>query len=325
MATYDFVRARYYTPGGCPSPRAIVLHMAEGGGTVGWLTHPTNDNSSTFVIEYSGRVVQMVEDGDAAHSLHWDTSHWTASTCGGIFDDKWAKDLLGAAGTADPNGYLIAIEMEGFAKDGPNPAQVKALISLIADLRHRMPSLRGLLGHRDFMGYKACPGCHVFDKVAHGRWPDEETSMGLPLYQYKPAPGFATVKGDGQMHAAIQLADRELIWIVAGVSKPIIGEAVVGVDPSFTGLPVWVIGADDSTELAAFLKRDVDFTPAPPVVDTTSAAKIADLESQVSELIAQSVAANSRVTTLSAEVSVLRAVKVLAVSAAVAIDKLPRS
>jgi hypothetical protein len=166
--TYPFVQARYFTRGGMVQPRAIVLHMAEGGGTVEWLTHPTSDNSSHFVIEYSGRVVQMVADGDADHSLH------TARPSGppgpgdcGMFSLDIARDLLGD-GIYDPNAYLIAVEIEGYAAAGPNPAQTVALRNLIDDLLGRHPSLRGLLGHRDFQNYKACPGCHVFDKFGHG-------------------------------------------------------------------------------------------------------------------------------------------------------------
>lgn len=165
--TYPFVQAKWFTPGGMKQPRAIVIHMAEGAGTVSWLTHPTNDNSSHFVIELSGRIVQMVRDADASHSLHWDTAHWSASTCGGTFDAAVARTLLGD-GASDPNAYIFAVECEGFASSGPNTDQVASLRKLIADLRTRHPSLRGLLGHRDFQGYKACPGCHVFDKFTHG-------------------------------------------------------------------------------------------------------------------------------------------------------------
>lgn len=167
--SYPFVQAKWFTPGGMKEPRAIVLHMAEGGGTVDWLTHPPNDNSSHFVVEYSGRVVQMVRDGDADHSLHWDTANWSASTCGGTFASAVARRLLGD-GVDDPNAHLFAVECEGTAAAGPNDKQRVSLRALIADLVNRHPTLRGLLGHRDFQGYKACPGCHVFDTFKHGEW-----------------------------------------------------------------------------------------------------------------------------------------------------------
>lgn len=176
--TYPFVAAAHFTRGGMEQPRAIVIHMAEGTGTVSWLTHPytivngvkkPQDNSSHYVIETSGRIVQMVHDADAAHSLHWDTAHWSASTCGGTFDDDVARALLGS-GSSDPNAYLFAIECEGHAADGPNAKQFQSLHALIADLRDRHPSLRGLLGHRDFQGYKGCPGCKVFNVLQHGKF-----------------------------------------------------------------------------------------------------------------------------------------------------------
>jgi hypothetical protein len=157
--TYPFVQAQYFTAGGMVQPRAVVIHMAEGGGTVSWLTHPSNNNSSHFVVEYSGRVVQMVRDGDASHSLHIEPrTDWPSTGADfGTFGFGHAKAVL-LAGASNPNAYIFAVEVEGFASSGPNPSQVAGLKALIADLRARHPSIRGLLGHRDFMAYKACPG-----------------------------------------------------------------------------------------------------------------------------------------------------------------------
>ncbi|MES2210976.1 MAG: peptidoglycan recognition family protein [Chloroflexota bacterium] len=160
--TYPFVAAKYFTAGGMTEPHAVVVHMAEGGGTVSWLTHPTNDNSSHFVIEYSGRIVQMVKDADASHSLRvaFDADTNDAPDFG-IYSAKVGQAVLGTDGWADPNRYLFAVELEGFAAAGPNADQVKSLTALIADLRGRHPSIKGLLGHRDFQDYKACPGGKV--------------------------------------------------------------------------------------------------------------------------------------------------------------------
>ena len=49
--------------------RAITIHMAEGGGTVSWLTR-NDGNSSHYVVEYDGEVVQMVAEGRAAGSMN---------------------------------------------------------------------------------------------------------------------------------------------------------------------------------------------------------------------------------------------------------------
>lgn len=156
--SYPFVAAKYYTPGGMVEPRAIAIHFAEGGGTVSWLTHPTNDNSSHFVIEYSGRVVQMVRDADASHSLHVDRPSGPPSAGDfGTYSLDAAKACLGA-GIADPCAYIFAVEIEGYAATAPNAAQATSLGALVHDLRARHRSLRGLLGHRDFQNYKVCPG-----------------------------------------------------------------------------------------------------------------------------------------------------------------------
>src|SRR3972149_6354184 len=59
--TYPFVSS--HVDGGlAKGPRlAIVWHMAEGGGTVGYLSRANpNDISCHFVIESTGRIVQML-------------------------------------------------------------------------------------------------------------------------------------------------------------------------------------------------------------------------------------------------------------------------
>lgn len=185
---YPFVVAKYFTAGAMTQPRAVVIHMAEGGGTVLWLTHPTNNNSSHFVVEYSGRVVQMVRDTDASHSLHVDRPYGQPGTGDyGIYSLDTAKAVLGT-GIANPNAYIFAVEVEGFAASGPNDAQTASLKALIADLRKRYPSIAGNLGHRDFQNYKPCPGGRISWLVlgGHGRYaasptPASEEDMALTL------------------------------------------------------------------------------------------------------------------------------------------------
>ena len=60
----------------------------------------------------------------------------------------------------DPNSAVISVEIEGFAAKGPNIDQRNSLASLVADVRSRYPGM-GLLGHRDFADYKACPGAFI--------------------------------------------------------------------------------------------------------------------------------------------------------------------
>lgn len=160
--SYPFVQAMYHGPAGSfRELRAVTVHMAEGGGTVSWLTHPSNANSSHFVIEYSGRIVQMVRDDEYDYSLHIARPYGPPGPGDyGIYSLDVAKAVLGD-GIGDPNRYMYAVELEGFAAAGPNAAQVASLAALIADLRGRYPSLRGNLAHRDFQSYKDCPGGHI--------------------------------------------------------------------------------------------------------------------------------------------------------------------
>lgn len=155
IVSYDFVQARWYTAGAIREYRAIVVHMAEGGGTVGYLAKVDRDVSASHVIEYSGRIVQMVKDGDASHGQYTSPEPYTTASFG-IYSSSIGKAVLGD-GWADVNRYVFAVEIEGFRATGPNAVQVASLKALVADLRARHPSLRGLLGHRDIQD-KACPG-----------------------------------------------------------------------------------------------------------------------------------------------------------------------
>jgi hypothetical protein len=170
-------------PGGISDIRAICIHMAQGGGTVSHLTHK-DGNSSHYVVEYSGRVVQMVRE-----------AHWAGSINPKLIrkDEDPTFSFLGASVTFgrdtvlatigknpanDPNRFVIAIEIEGFARKapekgesgfhplanprgGPNRKQRVALAALVADIRKRRNKPYPCLGHRDFQNYKACPGRRI--------------------------------------------------------------------------------------------------------------------------------------------------------------------
>jgi hypothetical protein len=135
--------------------------MAEGGGTVSWLTR-NDGNSSHYVVEYDGDVVQMVPEAMAAGSMNPKLTRSTndaafvylGSAC--RYGISALKAVLGAY-YADPNAVVIAIEVEGFAAVGPNAHQRAALARLVKDIRRRRGAL-GTLGHRDQQAYKACPG-----------------------------------------------------------------------------------------------------------------------------------------------------------------------
>lgn len=156
-----FVAAESWSRGTVPI-RGITIHMAEGGGTVSWLTR-VDGNSSHYVVEYDGDVVQMVRESQAAGSMNPKLTRTTDDPAYTSFQGESVKMgrtalnyILGGYAT-NPNAAVIAIEVEGFAAQGPNTAQRKALVRLIRDIRSRRGAL-GVLGHRDQQSYKACPG-----------------------------------------------------------------------------------------------------------------------------------------------------------------------
>ena len=89
--------------------------------------------------------------------------------------------------------------------------------------------------------------------------PEEPEVPALVIEKAQAASGVATVKGGGK-HAAVQVADREYIFLEPGTTKRVMGQGVLV--PPLDENPgdrsnVWLIG----DELAVFLKMDVDYTP----------------------------------------------------------------
>jgi len=153
--SYPFVHARYdYGPRAGPA-LAFVVHMAEGGGTVGYLSRdPARGVSVHFVIEYSGRIVQMLSEDHASGSINPNDLRTTDDEA--VYGATVGKAVMGSW-WSNPNAACLSVEIEGYAVNGPSDAQVIGLQALVADLRSRYPKI-GLLGHRDFQDYKACPG-----------------------------------------------------------------------------------------------------------------------------------------------------------------------
>jgi hypothetical protein len=247
--------------------RAIVIHMAEGGNTVSWLTRDDN-NSSHYVVEYDGEIVQMVNEARAAGSLKASSLRTTNDppfTYLGervIYGATAAKAALGAF-WSNPNAAVIAIEVEGFASTGPNGKQRASLDRLVADIRSRRGPIP-VLGHRDFQNYKACPGKHIPwpDYGGHAvRTAEEDIIVAPPLIVTKPepAPGWATIL-PGDPHAAIQIADRDLFWLLPGTRVRVAFKGVL--ETPWAGHPSGVVyGIGD--QLAVLLKEDVVFDPDP--------------------------------------------------------------
>lgn len=155
MAAYPFVQAAYdYGPRRGPV-LALVVHMAEGGGTVGYLSRRNPRGVSVhYVIERRGRIVQMLRETRAAGSLNPRRIRRTEGPP--PYGASVARAVMGVW-WQNPNAATLSLEIEGFARLGPNPLQAAALQRLVADLRRRYPRIE-LLAHRDFADYKACPG-----------------------------------------------------------------------------------------------------------------------------------------------------------------------
>lgn len=156
--TYPFVQAHNdYGPRKGPV-RAFLIHMAEGGGTVGYLSRPNPRGVSVhYVIERDGRIVQMLKESHASGSVN--PNDIRTSNGPAPYGATAAKAVMGSW-WKDPNSAVISLEIEGYASKGPNIVQRNSLASLVADVRSRYPSM-GLLGHRDFADYKACPGAYI--------------------------------------------------------------------------------------------------------------------------------------------------------------------
>jgi hypothetical protein len=188
--TYPFVQA-FHDLGKAKGPRlAFVVHMAEGGGTVGYLAKRNpNGVSVHYVIERSGRIVQMLRE-DHMHASINTRDIRTSDDPDGFYGKTARTAVMGTwgtinQGTSGPNHASIAVEIEGVAKDGPNADQTAALARLYRDLQSRHPGIRSL-GHRDFADYKACPGRKVAWDLVGGHGTEGAAMPGLDL---RPIPG----------------------------------------------------------------------------------------------------------------------------------------
>jgi len=266
--TYPFVAARWFTPGAITEYRAIVVHMAEGGGTVKYLTTVTRDVSASHVIEYSGRIVQMVKDGDASHCQHVSPEPYTSENYG-IYSSLTGRAVLGADGWADVNRYVFAVELEGFRAKGPNAAQKVALKALVADLRKRFPSIRGLLGHRDVQD-KSCPGALIpwAEIGGHGYIEEDEVITAIKGEDWKP-----TVT-NGQSNGVYRATPDRSASIVARLPAGTVIRTIAEVKADGNDWRLSMIGTDP----AYFLRADL--VPLVPGGDPAVNAQLTDYLNQ---------------------------------------------
>jgi hypothetical protein len=221
---YRYVQAEYdYGPRRGAPVLAFVIHMAEGGGTVGYLAKPNpNKVSVHYVVERSGRVVQMLGEDRVSGSIN---PRDIRTSNGPHPYGAETRRLVMGAWDADPNRAIITVEVEGYARAGPDPIQATALRKLVEDVRSRFPRI-GLLGHRDFADYKACPGAHIAwaDLGGHGPW-----EADMPGLRTRPAPGPQT-HGTARLAAGIEvirLEDRARITVPRATVRIATGPFIV--------------------------------------------------------------------------------------------------
>lgn len=206
-ATYPFVKAGAPDYGARKGPAlGLMLHMAEGGGTVGYLSRkPPRGVSVHAVCDVRGIVTQMLPWERASGSLN----PADRSTDKAYFGQQHLMDVLGSWWT-DPNSAVLSMEIEGFAAKGPTKAQVDAAIAWGLDMRDRFPTLRGALGHADQTNTKGCPGTTaamqaVFAGVGgHGLWHEASTNApaigGDMLKISSPTPALIDLPKDAQLY-----------------------------------------------------------------------------------------------------------------------------
>jgi hypothetical protein len=215
---YPFVQA-YYDHGPRTAPvRAFVIHMAEGGGTVGYLSRANPNRVSVhYVIERGGRIVQMLKETHAGGHVNPRLLRTTEGP--DPYGATVRREVMGAW-DRDPNQATIAVEIEGFASTGPDAMQTMSLRELVADVRTRYPTM-GLLGHRDYQDYKACPGSRIPWTALGGHGPRKDDMPGL-----RTRPADQLVRGVARLAAGVELIrleDRDRVKLTVSAVRQAVG------------------------------------------------------------------------------------------------------
>lgn len=274
--SYPFVAAWYDDYGARKGPTlGLLYHMAEGGGTVGYLDKtgrpPSRGVSVHAVCDYGGVVTQMLKWTDASGSLN----PADRSTDKAYYGHRHLHDVLGDW-WIDPNSVTLSMEIEGFAAKGPNADQIIGAIAWGRDMIDHFPELCGALGHADQTDTKHCPGTTaamqaIFAGVGgHGLWtPQEEPVPGLQFRFLDRVTGIATVQGAG--HALIRVDTGEHVGVSDRQAREVAGRIVLtapapGTSPFPAGTKGYLVGnipglTPDQSIAAMLLEGDVLFTP----------------------------------------------------------------
>jgi hypothetical protein len=249
--------------------------MAEGGGTVAYLAKQNpNGVSVHYVIEYRGRIVQMLSEA-RMHSSIRTTSIRTTDDADGFYGVTAARAVMGkwadTRTSLGPNHASIGVEIEGFAGEGPNLNQRAAMAALFADIRTRYPTIRSL-GHRDFASYKACPGKYLpWGAVGgHGTTPatpETDTEMpGLATTPRSPlVAGVARIPaGTGIIN--VETRDR------SSFQSDGVRQAVGIIVRDYESVPGYLIDYGSATCWVA--AASVEFTPNSTVESATYAVSV---------------------------------------------------
>lgn len=229
---YPFTQA-FHDLGVARGPRlGFTIHMAAGGGTVGFLSRKNRDGVSVhYVIEYTGRIVQMLLESHMHSSIRIGIPTGSAirqdDDPDGLFGHTAAVAVLGdwadTRKTLGPNHATLAVEIEGFADAGPNAAQHGSLKTLIADVRTRHPGI-GLLGHRDH-NVKNCPGRLIHWNDLGGHATEDIVGLHVTFPQGPLVTGsLAIPKGSD----AIRVSDGAHYSVPQPVDRPATKAALTG-------------------------------------------------------------------------------------------------
>jgi len=149
MFISEWVRSPNFLTGrGGKVPIAIINHITSGQfpGCLDWMCNPIAKVSAHYLVTKTGRIIQMVKEGDSAYHA-------------GIVN----KPTWPLYDGTNPNKYTLGIEHEGQPGDRLTEDQYQATLWLHRDLtqKYRIPiSKNHIIGHNqiDSVNRQDCPG-----------------------------------------------------------------------------------------------------------------------------------------------------------------------